>query len=181
MWPCFSHSERGRSQAHARQRRIALLAGLVAALLATDCGAPSRRRPTGYWAPTFLSVRFDSARSLHVVSNLLTLDTAPSVVEDVAGIGGRVTGSRNDTLLIEPYYITMYDASRDDRERTFYRGGAYRLPDLALVEAGAGVVLSEYSTPAARKSRDLDNAATFVVRVFPVLLFLNCLKLIWHH
>jgi hypothetical protein len=151
----------------------------AAAVLAAGCfGPPRRSAPT--WERPFLSVRFDSARDLPVVSNLLGLDTTPSLLEDVVELGGRVTGYRADTLLVEPYYITMYDASRDDRERTLYRGGAYRLPDLAIVESGAGVVVSEFVTPFARKTRALDNILAFGPRILGVLLFLSFLRGIGH-
>lgn len=119
-----------------------------------------------------LSIRFDSARSLIATSTML---------DDVVSLGGRVHGFRNDTLLIEPYYVTIYDASRDDRERAFYRGGSYRLPELAIVLVGPDVVVSQYITPAARKSRGLENAVTVAVDVFPVLLFLNGLKPFLRH
>ena len=125
-------------------------------------------------------MRYDSLRDLEVIANLLVLDTTPSVVKDVVELGGRVTGYHGDTLLIEPYYISMYDASRDDRERTFYRGGAYRLPDLAIVDSGAGVLISEFMTPAARKSRNLDNVLEAPVRIFPLLLLLGFLRRLGH-
>ena len=150
-----------------------------ATVLGLGCFGSPRRPPPTLDRP-FLSVRFDSARELQVIRNLLALDATPGVMEDVVEVGGRVTGYRDDTLLVEPYYITIYDASRDDRERTFYRGGHYWLPDVAIVETRAGVVVSEFTTPAARKSRDLANALEFGVRVFPLLLFLSTLHHLGH-
>lgn len=175
----FSRCDRAQGVARERHRRIASLCIAGAAVLAAGCvGSPRRTAPT--WERPFLSVRFDSARDLQVVSNLLMLDTAASVVQDVVEVGGRVTGYHGDTLLIEPYYISMYDASRDDRARTFYRGGAYRLPDLAIVESGAGTVISEFMTPAARKSRQLNNILEAPIRIFPILLFLSFIRRIGH-
>ena len=174
MWPFFFTSDRAQRPARQHYRRIASLFVVAVTFLAIGCVEPPRRT-LGTWERPFLSVRFDSARSIHVISNLFALDATPSALEDVVEVGGRVTGYRDDTLLVEPYYITIYDASRDDRARTFYRGGPYWLPDLAIVEAGAGVVISEFSTPASRKSRDLANALTFGVGILPLLLFLSTL------
>jgi len=158
--------------------RAAALFGLGVALLAAAC-VSTPRRPARAWERPFLSVRFDSLRDLPVVSNLLILDTTSTVVEDVVELGGRVTAFRDDTLFIEPYYITLYDASRDDRRRTFYRGGPYRLPDLAIVETGAGVVASDYSTPVRRESRVANNAIRFSLTILPLLFLVSFFRHHW--
>jgi len=156
--------------------RTAALFGLGVALVAAAC-VSTPRRPARAWERPLLSIRFDSLRDLPVVSNLLILDTTSSVVEDVVELGGRVAAFRDDTLFIEPYYISMYDASRDDRRRTFYRGGPYRLPDLAIVETGAGVVAADYSTPVSRESRVANNAIKFSLTILPFLFIVS----FFHH
>jgi len=152
----------------------------AAAMLVIGCLGPPRPRARA-WQQPLVSVRFDSPRELRVTPNLLALDTTSGTIEDVVEVGGRVTGYGPDTLLIEPYYFTMYDASREDRERTFYRGGAYRMPDLAIVEYDASVSVSEYVTPAARQARTLNNVLAFSLRILPLLVVLNVLRPAWHH
>lgn len=146
-------------------------------LLLGCLGSPRPRARS--WQQPLVSVRFDSARDLRVTPNLLALDTTSSIIDDVVEVGGRVTGYDPDTLLIEPYYITMYDASRDDRERTFYRGGVYRLPDLAIVQLDPVMRVSDFITPAARRSRDLTNAIELSIRILPLLLILSFFRHPW--
>ena len=101
----------------------------------------------------FYSFRFAPERNVTVLVHGFALDTARTTLADVSGLGGRVAGYLADTLLVEPYYLTRYDAARADHQRTFGRGSLYRLPDIALIVPGHGVEISDYVSPVSNQSR----------------------------
>ena len=118
------------------------------------------------------SIRFDSERDLVVIVNAFALDTARTTLADVTGLGGRIAGYLGDTLLLEPFYLTRYDARRADHQRTFGRGGVYRLPDIALIVPDRGVEVSDFALPS-NGSRQLSQALLVVPNL--ILVFgLTC-------
>jgi hypothetical protein len=143
------------------RRRAAQSACVFVAMLAPACYAPSHRAAAA--APRgFYSFRFASERNVTVFMRGFALDTARTTLVDVTGLGGRVAGYFGDTLLVEPYYLTMYDAGRADRRRTFGRGGVYHLPDIALVVPDYGLDISDYALPGSNQSRRWSEALVVV-------------------
>lgn len=130
------------------------------------------------WERSLLSVRFDSARDVIAIPNGFAANTTRETLADVTGLGGRVTAYGRDTLVIEPFYITRYDAARSDGQRTFGKGGVYGLPDLALIVPDSGVYISEYQPPGLRRSRILEQ--TLVVGP-SLILFVGGMYSFFHH
>jgi hypothetical protein len=131
---------------------------LVAVTVA--CYPPSRRA-RALADRGFYSIRFASERNVTVLVNAFALDTARTTLAGVTELGGRIVGYLGDTLLVEPYYVSIYDAARADHRRTFGRGSVYRLPDIALIVPTNEVEVSDYAPPS-NPSRQLTDALLFV-------------------
>src|SRR5689334_20888580 len=143
------------------RRRAARATCVFVAILVAACYAPSHRAAAAA-PPGFYSFHFISAQNVTVFRRAFALDTARTTLADVTGLGGRVAGYFGDTLLVEPYYLTRYDAGRADHQRTFGRGSAYRLPDIVLVVPDYGVDISDYALPGSKQSRRWTEALILV-------------------
>jgi hypothetical protein len=133
----------------------------LAVTLAGACYLPARRAQS-LAERGFYSFRFASERNVTVIAHAFALDTARTALPDVTGLGGRVAGYLGDTLLVEPYYVSRYDAGRASHQRTFGRGSAYRLPDIVLIVPGDDVEISDYALPVSARSRLVTQALLVV-------------------
>jgi hypothetical protein len=115
-------------------------------------------------------VTFDSARTVRFVPEQFVLTPVHEPIRSVLALGGRVISVSDDSLVIEPHYVTVRDTTRKDGRRTLWRAGPQGLPLLAVVRPDSTVNIGSYRPP---KSKKVATAEKLLIAGPGVLLWIS--------
>src|SRR5690242_15057237 len=131
-----------------RPTSLGCVLAVAIALQACACASaprPERRPPLPY----FRTIRFADDEEI-LIGRVSAHDTTWRSTASVLELGGRVTATISDTLVVQPYYMTRRAAPAGERSTTIFRG-APATPDLVLIPMTSRVSLSEFRTPGAAR------------------------------
>ena|SRR5689334_13496430 len=157
-------------------RRIVIL------LLAGAACMPQRRPSHPQATPRWVSVRFDSSRTLRIVPSLIApADT--QTISGVRGLGGEVLEWGRDTLLMRPTYLMIRINAEGRAVDVAVRRRSWdatTIPNLVLVTTDSGAMLSTYEFPKTSRERFGEEVTAFAI---PMLVFWPFLGLLlrWPH
>jgi len=121
-----------------------LVAGTVALEACVPPTASLERQPP---LPYFCTIRLAAGDEEILIADVAAGDTTWRAMAPVFELGGRVTATMGDTLVVQPYYITRRGAVADEQSATTYRGGPAAMPALVRIPMTSTVSLREFRTP----------------------------------
>jgi len=135
-----------------RSCRLAFLGWLVAGTVALEaCVPPTAALPRQPAVPYFCTIRLAAGDEEILIADVSAGDTTWRAMAPVSELGGRVTATIGDTLVVQPYYITRRAAPPGAPPATIYRGGPAAMPDLVRIPMTSNVSLSAFRTPGIKR------------------------------
>lgn len=122
---------------------------LVSAVLLNACAPPTASTALDALPPlrSFCTFRLDTASEEILIARVSARDTTSRRLANVLEIGGRVSATMGDTLVLQPYYLTTRTASDGGQPATIFRGGPAAMPDLVIIRMTPDVSIREFRMP----------------------------------